>query len=193
MVKEVSVIPNFDRDKFHHVWPEPEAPYLFYRLNDEIIAPKARLIPKLTTGYPRPFYAPYVSVNLRVSANQTHRNSNVPAWQSFMHRHPETSFVNVGDIDRQGFPRVQHLMDDLSIIEHSDFHMGTVSGPCEMVRFSDKPYAVFGPLIGETEHHIKSWADNRWSWAQAGQRWIKGEETLEAIEAEYQTWKSRSR
>lgn len=192
LVRAVSVMTHaqFSETRWDS-WPEANAPYLFYRLNDDIIAPYmangGRV--RLTTGLPRPYFAPYVSVNLRQGETQQHRNSNLLAWRAFMASHPETTFHVIGDVDRTGVPRFCSLLDDLAVIEHSEFHMGTVSGPCEMARFGDKPYACFGPLSGEIENKLRSWDNNRWAWAKPGQNWLHQEETLENIEAQYQAWK----
>lgn len=189
MVKTVSfhVEPGAD------VWPEEDAPYLFYRINDEIVSPyfeKHGRVPKLTTGMDRPYYAPYVSINLRHSRGTPERNSNLPAWQRFMLNHPEQTFITIGDVHRDGETRHQMFIPDMAVIEHSAFHMGTVSGPCELVKFSDKPYACFGLLRGEKERGLKSWSNGRWAWAKPGQTWTDQPETVENLEAAYQAWRN---
>ncbi len=171
--------------------------YAFYWLNDEVLLPyfeKTGSVPHLTTQKKKDGIS--VSVNLRDNKSVSpKRNSNVAAWKQFFKAHPEEQFSLVGDVAIE-MPNVRYfdgkrggLLENLSIIENSAFHMGTISGPCELVRFNDKPYAVFGPM--KEDVRLKSYLDgNRWAWANPGQRWLKQDETFENIEREYLAWKS---
>lgn len=157
--------------------------YGYYGWNRKI-ADSGKL-PVLSTGLKRDVE---VSVNLRRSAITPQRNSNIGAWEAFFRNHADVQFDLIGDVPVE-LPNVRYhkdgLLNDLAVVENSAFHMGTVSGPCDIRRFSRNPYAVFGLMTGE--YRLNCYDGERWSWAVDGQRWLRLPETLENIEREWDT------
>lgn len=148
-----------------------EGRYLFYEVFDAVNAyhrrcgaiPQVAFSPKLR-GWTRDFLERHaaervpVSVNLRNNPGfHSHRNSVLTAWGAFFRycadRVPVT-FIVVGaanemDPDLRACPNVVYAKDhhssvlqDLSLVRHSAFHIGAASGPAAMPVFGAAPYHI---------------------------------------------------
>ena len=117
------------------------------------------------TNYALQFYKNHAYPNVPVTVNlrgnkffHGHRNALLNEWKHFFIRvantYPVKFFIvgSFGEID----PEIAELdnvvyakqyctsiVDDMSLLSNSAFHLGNASGPSLLIYFSDKPYYIF--------------------------------------------------
>jgi hypothetical protein len=155
-----------------------------------------------------------VTVNLRNnSAFHGHRNSVLPAWKAFFERCqglvPVTFIVTCAaselDAGLRACPNVVYAKDhhtsvvqDLALIRHAAFHIGTASGPAAMPIFGASPYHIvhcdMAPHLAVYEGSLVRTGPTelRYAFARELQTFGTEAETAESLALEFdRMWASR--